>query len=365
MTVPTTTRPAGRRTRLLDVALDRAALLTTPLLPDDYLGLLNPLWTGRELRARVEQLRPEAAGAATLVLQPGRGWRGHTAGQWIRVGVDIDGVLHWRSYSLTTPPRTDGTIRITVKPTADGFVSRHLVHHTPPGTVLRLQPAAGEFTLPTRPTGPLLLLTAGSGITPVMGMLRFLVEQGPLPDVVALHCARDAGDVIFGAELRDLDRAQPGLRLVQWQTGRRGRLTPADLDFEVPDWRNRETWACGPAGLLDALEEHWAAADLRDRLHTERFQPKLAAGTGVGGTVTLQRTGRTVKANASTTLLDAGESAGALMPSGCRMGICFSCVVPLLSGRIRDVRTGEVHGEEGDLVQTCINTAAGPTCLDV
>jgi stearoyl-CoA 9-desaturase NADPH oxidoreductase len=363
MTAPVTS-PAARTVGLLAAALDRARLITTPLLPDDYLGLVDPLLNGRTLRARVEDVRPEASGAATLVLRPGRGWRPHAAGQWVRVGVEIDGVLHRRSYSLTCPPREDGTIRVTVKPVADGFVSSHLVRRTPPGTVLRLDQAAGDFVLPTPCTGPLLFVTGGSGITPVMGMLRSLAAQGDLWDAVLLHSALNADDVIFGAELRGLAARVPGFRLLERHTDVDGLLSPIELDRLVPDWRARETWACGPAGLLDAVEDHYEAAGLRDRLHTERFRPKLLAGAGDGGSVAFSRSGTTTDVDGSTALLDAGEDAGVLLPSGCRMGICFGCVVPLRSGSVRDLRTGRVHGDEGDLVQTCISTAAGACELD-
>jgi ferredoxin-NADP reductase len=235
-----------------------------------------------------------------------------------------------------------------------------------PGTVLRLDQAAGEFVLPAARTAPLLFVTAGSGITPVMGMLRALVEQGDLPDAVLVHSAPAAADVIFGEELRALDAQHARFTLVEHHTDEAGFLTTADLAALVPDWQERETWACGPAGLLDALEQHWTTGGVPERLHTERFTPLLLAGTsGDGGTAVFARTGTTVAADGATPLLDAGEDAGVLMPSGCRMGICFSCVVPLLEGRVRDLRTGEVHGQPGDLVQTCVSAAAGPVSLDL
>ena len=107
-----------------------------------------------------------------------------------------------------------------------------------------------------------------------------------------------------------------------------------------PTWPSAQTWACGPTGMLDALEEHWTERGIADRLHTERFRPAVVVA-GEGGTVTFARTGTTVEADGATPMLDAGEDAGVLMPSGCRMGICFGCVVPLRAGAVRDLRTGE------------------------
>lgn len=341
---------------LLDMIVRRGTALTTPFLPDDYLALLNPLWSSRELRGLVVDVRPEAAGAATLTIRPGRGWAAHAAGQWVGVGVEVDGVRHWRSYSLTGPVREDGLITITVKEM--GRVSRHLVRRAHAGTVLFLKPAAGDFVLPAAPTRAPLFLTAGSGITPVMGMLR----SRRMTHAVHLHSARTRDHVIFGTELRGY-----GHRFLERHTATDGVLVMAELDQLVPDWRNRETWVCGPAGLLSAAADHWAAAGLSHLLHVEHFTPvSYADPDATGGQVSYGRTGRTADTTAtpSTTLLDAGEAAGVLMPSGCRMGICFGCVVPLLSGQVRDQRTGAVHGEPGDLVQTCISSPAGPCALD-
>jgi stearoyl-CoA 9-desaturase NADPH oxidoreductase len=352
----------GRLARLVGTA---AQLVSYPLRPSDLLGVLDPLQGGRGLRGRVERVEPEAAGAVTLVLRPGRGWQGHRAGQWLRVGTEIDGVLHWRSYSITCPPQQDGLVTITVKPVADGFVS-HALARTAVGTLLRLEQAAGEFVLPDRVDGPVLFVTGGSGVTPVMGMLRSLALRGRLPDVVLVHSALTRDQVIFGEELRALAGAHERFRLVERHTDVDGVLTLPLLADLVPDWAGRETWACGPAGMLDALEEHWEGAGLAERLHTERFAPKVVVGDDVqGGSVAFARTGRTVLAPGATPLLDAGEAAGVIMPSGCRMGICYGCVAPLLRGQVRDLRTGDVHGEEGDLVQTCVSAAAGAVELDL
>ncbi|MCW2606975.1 MAG: stearoyl-CoA 9-desaturase [Frankiales bacterium] len=351
------------RPPLRDRLLRVARAVSTPLLPDDYLALVDPLRGSVDLRARVEQVLPEAGGAVTLVLRPGPGWSGHRAGQWLRLGVSIDGVLQWRSYSLTTPPRPDGTVAVTVKPVVDGFVSVHLAREVRPGQVLRLAQAAGEFVLPDPLPERLLMVTAGSGLTPVMGMLRELADAGPLPDVVLLHSALTREDVLFGEELRALAAAHPRFTLLERHTDTGGLLHVDELDTLVPDWRDRAAWACGPAGLLDALEQHWSAAGLA--LSTERFAPVLApVADGEGGTVSFARGGTVAEADGSTALLDAGEAAGVLLPSGCRMGICFGCVVPLLSGTVRDLRTGEVHGEPGDLVQTCVSAPAGDVTLD-
>lgn len=336
-------------------------MVTTPLLPSDYLDLVSPLRAGAELRGRIEAVHPETGDAATVVIRPGRGWRGHQAGQYVRIGVDVDGRRLWRAYSITSPTdRRDGRITITVKAIPDGKVSNHLVRRATPGTLIQLDQSTGDFVLPQTTPAKVLYLTAGSGITPVMGMLR---DTG-FDDAVMVHCAPQPQDVLFRNELQGLV-ADGKLRLTEVHTATDGRLDIARLGELVPDWAERETWACGPAGLLDAAEEHWTGHGVRDRLHTERFRPRVVVGTGDGGEVTFSATGKTVDADGATPLLDIGEEAGVLMPSGCRIGICFGCVTPLKAGAVRDLRTGEItEAEPGVLIQTCVSAAAGPCDIE-
>src|SRR3954447_8588527 len=365
---PAAARAAGRRALAALTTVAQSAV--TPLVPADYLDLVAPLRSGADLRGRVVAVRRETRDAVTVVIRPGRAWAGHVPGQYIRIGIDVDGVRRWRAYSLTCPPSgalgTAGLLSITVKAITDGTVSRHVMSQLRPGTLVHLDQAAGDFTLGGH-RGPVLFVTAGSGITPVMGMLRsHLRERGDLDDVVLVHSAPTVDDVVFGAELREL-HAAGALRLVERHNEAEGILTPAELDALVPDWRGREAWACGPTAMLDAFESHYADAGLPGRLHTERFRPALAA-VGEGGTVTFARSGTVVEADGSTTLLDAGEDAGVLMPSGCRMGICFGCVVGLREGAVRDLRSGDVTTavpEDGIRIQTCVSAAAGACDIDL
>ncbi|MGN0064360.1 MAG: ferredoxin reductase [Nocardioides sp.] len=365
------TRAAGLRHRLVRAA--EAA--TTPLLPADYLDLFAPLRSGAELRGRIVSVHPETADAATIVIKPGADWAGHVPGQYTRIGIDVDGVRQWRAYSLTHGPRADGNISITVKAVPDGVVSNHLVHHCPVGSIVHLEQAAGEFVLPDPSGGRFLMVTAGSGVTPVIGMLRNLfpvAESGALRlprskdfDIVVVHVAPSEPDSIFLRDLQALDAA--GLiTLVARYDDTHGILDVADLEQLVPDLHDRTTLACGPAGLLDALAAFHEAAGvdlLVEQFRTARVEP------GEGGTLHFAKGGQDLAVDGSTTILDAAEDAGILMRSGCRMGICMGCLVPMTEGTVRDLRNGElttaVPGESGAVkVQTCINAAAGPCHFD-
>ncbi|KUH81307.1 MULTISPECIES: ferredoxin reductase [unclassified Mycobacterium] len=343
-----------------------AGRITTPLLPDDYLKLANPLWSARELRGRVLDVRRETEDSATLVIKPGWGFTfDYRPGQYIGIGVQIEGRWRWRSYSLTsTPSRTTRTITITVKAMPEGFLSTHLVEGLAPGTIVRLAAPQGNFVMPDPAPAKVLFLTGGSGITPVMSMLRTLARRDQITDIVHLHSAPTESEVMFAGELGELARAHDGYELRLRSTRTQGRLDVSRLDDQVPDWRERQTWACGPAGMLDAAQRAWSAAGLEDRLHLERFAVSKAAVHGQGGTVEFARSGKTVTVDAATPLMDAGEQVGIRMPFGCRMGICQSCVVGLVEGHVRDLRTGDER-EPGSRIQTCISAASGDCVLDV
>ena len=349
-----------------------AGRITTPLLPDDYLRLANPLWSARELRGRILDIRRETADSATLVIKPGWGFEfDYQPGQYIGIGVPVDGRWRWRSYSLTSSPVTSKsarTITITVKAMPEGFLSTHLVIGVAPGTIVRLAAPQGNFVMPDPAPPSVLFLTGGSGITPVMSMLRTLVRRDQVTDVLHIHSAPTESDVMFATELEQLARDHRGYRITVRTTRTQGRLDLRRLAEEVPDWRERETWACGPQGMLDAAERVWADAGIATRLHLERFavtrRPARAGDIELGGTVTFARSGKTVTADAATSLMDAGENAGVQMPFGCRMGICQSCVVSLVDGHVRDLRSGVEH-EPGTRVQTCISAASGDCVLDV
>jgi len=336
--------------------------------PGDVLDLFHPLRRGTDLRARIVAVHAETADAATIELKPGKDWAGHVPGQYIRIGIDVGGRRHWRAYSLTHGPRADRHISITVKAVPGGVVSEFLVHRAKPGTLVHLEQAAGEFVL-DEAHHKLLFVTAGSGITPVIGMLRNLfpvTDSGVLHghdrdlDITVVHLAPSEPQTIFRRNLAELGESG-AIRLVPRYDDVHGVFDVATLGELVPDLADRTTYACGPHGLLDALEAHHAELGLP--LFTEQFR----AGTvepGEGGTLTIAD--RTLELDGATPILDAAEDAGLIMPSGCRMGICMGCILPLKEGAVRDLRTGDVTvavpGETpstGLPIQTCISAAAG------
>ena len=342
---------------------------TSPLLPDDYLELINPLWSSREMRGRIERVERETSSAVTVLIKPGWEWPGHQPGQYVRLGIEVDGVHHWRAYSLTSEPgRRDGCIAITPKLVEGGKVSPFLFGRVRPGTIVRLGGVEGTFVLPDPLPRQLLFISAGSGITPIMSMLRGLAARERVPDVVHVHSARTAEAVIFARELDELQARHPGYRLRLRLSGRQGRVTADQLDELCPDWPRRETFLCGPAGLLEVVSERYDRENLREHLHMEHFQPDTRVGDGERG-----GGGRRFASARADRGLERWRAAD---PRGWRAGgrepslrLPYGDLPHVRgaarSGQVRDLRTGRVHGQAGEMLRTCINAPEGAVEIDL
>lgn len=339
---------------------DLAGLVATPLVPSHYIALVRPLAATHARKARIEEVCYETVDTRTLVLRPGRGWRRHRPGQHVRIGVAIDGRIFTRTYSISSSPeRRDGCITITVKAQPGGRVSTALVREAAAGQYLSIGLPEGDFVLPDPVPTRIAFITAGSGITPIASMVRTLALRGAMPDVVHLHYAKHDRDVIFGDELRELAAAHPSYRFVPRYTQHDPRrFSREQLDELIPDWRDREAWACGPASLLDSAMACYAEAGRT--LHIERFTAALAPvpADAVGGRVRFAATNTEAHGDGHTPLLRVAEQAGVNAPHGCRMGICHTCDTTLLRGCVRDLRTGERIDEPGARVQVCVCAAA-------
>jgi ferredoxin-NADP reductase len=343
-------------------------LIATPLTVSHYIELVNPLWVSHNLQAQVVDVWDETKNSRTLTLRPGRNWRTHRAGQHIRVGVPIDGKQFTRTYSISSAPeRRDGCITITVKALNGGRMSNHLVRHVKKGAYLPIGLPQGDFVLPQAAPVLPLFITAGSGITPIMSMLRNYAVVGNVPNIVHMHYAPHSYDVIFGKELKQYAKKYPELyhyfpiftRELGESTSSERYFNLQQIEAHCPDWREREVWACGPQSLLDSLEKFFKENDREQHLHTERFLAPKAKLTGdeKGGQVTYNN--HTISASGTAPLLRVFEDAGMNPEHGCRMGICRSCDRTLKTGSVRDLRTGTIIDEPGSVVQICICAAAG------
>lgn len=371
----------GRNTMVIDSFLNSPRKLTrgvlgsrlveslvTPNPVERYIGMIDPVWSRRDVRAKILEVERQTPRSVTLRLEPNSNWGGFEPGQHVGLTVEINGRLTTRFYSPASAP-SDDHLELTITAHPEGKVSQHLVVNAAAGMVVGLSPAEGEFVLPTDRQLPILLISGGSGITPVMSMLRTLCADGHDEPITFLHFARTQEDALYAGELNELSEQHPNLNVVtvftRDGTGPR-HLTRAKLKAIYPDYRDAEAWVCGPNALVDAAEALWEKDKITAQLHSEPFtlpEPKIVADDATGS-VRFKRSGVEVENDGQSLLIQA--EAGHLSPkNGCRMGICHTCVCRVESGTVRHVRTGEVKTLNNELVQICVNAPVGDIEIDL
>lgn len=356
-------RPRGLR-RLIHACV-------APSVFDFWAQRLDRTWTWDRPLARIVERRAESRDAVTLVLRPNRHWRGFRAGQHVNVSAEIDGTSVTRSYSLSAAPRADGLLAITVKRVEGGKLSTHLFDNACVGDVLHIGPAFGEMTWPDAHDAGWLLLAAGSGITPLMALVREHAARGMPAPVTLLYWARTREELCFADELLALADAHPEfavhcLLTREGEAGAEpaGRLDAAQLSALVPDAAQRRVYACGPSGFVDtarALLEGSARS-----FHAEAFTPPARSFEDSGeAVVTLQRSGRTLTVPRGQSLLTALEAQGIKPASGCRMGICNTCACGKSAGSVRHLPSGDLSHEPTLALKLCTHSAATDLELDL
>ena len=329
-----------------------------------------PVWDPAEDDAFVcHAVRSVAPGVKTVVLAPNQASMiRFEAGQHVTIEFDVDGSPVDRCYTIASPPTRPASIAITVKRTEDGAVSRWLHDGgIVPGSVVRIGEPRGDFTLAAHPSSAYLLLTAGTGITPALSMLRTLYDLGDTRDLVLLHSQRRLADVPYREELDWMARHIPGLRIhylcsdttADTDTDHPhlvpGRLDPRTLSALVPDAAVREVFACGPESYREVARAATAAAGCTpDRFHEESFtfeQQQVAevvtAPVAPGGfQVELRHHGMTIECAPDMTVLDAAAAAGLTLPSSCAQGLCGTCKSTLISGDVDMRHNGGIRPRE-------------------
>ncbi len=354
------------------------AALTSPHGVDRYLEQINPMWAATEVRARVVDIAQETSGenpVATITMQPTNTWRGHRAGQYVQVGVEINGARRTtRCFSISSPESNPGEqFSITVRAHQEEKpgqqrVSKFLVCEAQPGQILHLSQAQGEFTLNESPATPtnneLLMISGGSGITPVMSQIRTLLRDGydgraNRKKVTFLHYARSPEDQIFAEELNQISWQDNGID-VHLRHGDEF-FSAESLARLVPNYRDTDTWACGPAPMMALVTEAYEGSP---RLRTEFFKtPSISTGSAEGE-MAFTRTG-TSATNTGAPILEQAEEQGLTPEYGCRMGICFTCVSRKTEGTVRNVVTGEESSLPDEDIRICVSAPVGDCAIDL
>lgn len=349
------------------------AALASPHGVDHYLSRMNPMWAAHDVRARVVAVHRETdtpgAPVATLTLQPTSTWRGHRAGQYVQVGLDLPGSARrmTRCFSISSAASGSGEdFTLTIRSHAEGQVSKYLVD-AEPGQIVHLSQAQGQFTLPVSPAtpgiDPLLFITGGSGITPAMSMVRTLLRDGydgrAGRPVTFVHYARSEDDQIYAEELGRIAEDDNDVTVHL----RYGDAVFSEFELRrlVPGYRDTDTWACGPAGMIDLVR---AAYDESPRLRLEFFKPPSTAGGSADGDLVFAGSDQQV-ANSGAPILEQAEQLGLEPEFGCRMGICFSCTTRKSEGTVRNVLSGVESSLPDEDIQICVSAPVGDCVVDL
>jgi len=366
---PRTALNTGLR-RLLGSRL--VATLTYPHGVDRYLEQFDPTWSLHEVRATITAVRYLTADSVTLTLKPNANWQGFRAGQFVRLTVEINGVRRTRCYSpANSVHAADGQVELTIKAHATGFVSKYLREQAATGTVVTLSQADGVFALPEARPDRVLLISGGSGITPVMAMLRTLLDEGHQGRITFLHYCNSALDMIYATELAMIAVQHPNVELIRCYAKEsggelQGWFSREQLARAVPDYAEASAFLCGPPAMMQAVEQVWSEDGIGGHLALERFTaaPVVIDSGSTEGDVRFARSER-LAANNGDTLLNQAEAAGLRPESGCRMGICKACTCRKTSGQVRDIRNGQLSDVGEEDIQICVSVPVGTVTLDL
>lgn len=333
---------------------------------DTLLRACNRGWSLRRVYARVEARQWVADDMLELRLRPNAHWRGARPGQHLQLFIEHDGVRHSRSYSLTRVAE-DGCLEFAVKLQPGGRISAFLLHQLCVGDVLELGAPDGDLSWPADDRG-VLLLAAGSGLTPLLGLLREALARGYSGPVTLLHYVRQRGQKAFVVGLEALARQYPNLEL-RWalsgDAALDGELSGRFQRDHVADLDGRHVLACGPGGFVESVRQALGASSRS--LQVESFSPPSWDENAPAMTVNLRfaRSALEVSGDSRRSLLEQAEASGLRPLHGCRQGVCTRCTCTLVSGCVRDLRSGELFSEPGQPIRICVSAPQGDLTVDL
>ncbi|MBP5856244.1 hybrid-cluster NAD(P)-dependent oxidoreductase [Marivibrio halodurans] len=317
-------------------------------------------------------------------------WFRYMPGQFITIELPIgDRARLMRTYTLSSSPSRPLSISITVKAQPDSVGSRWLLDNLKVGDRIKAYGPGGLFSFMMYPAERYLFIAAGSGVTPMMSMTRWLFDNGEHSDIALVNCARRPSELLFANELRRMAQRVPDIKLsfvveeddpyAAW-AGYRGRMNQLMLELMAPDYMEREIFCCGPEPFMKTVRDvlNLAGFDMA-HYHEESFHapirtedqvpthddvvPNEAAGAGIR----FAMSDVTARCRETDTILDVAKAQGLNIPSACRFGVCGTCKVRKLSGEAHMVHNGGISDREiaAGFILACCSTPIGQLEIDI
>ncbi|WP_047463531.1 hybrid-cluster NAD(P)-dependent oxidoreductase [Rhizobium rhizogenes] len=348
----------------------------TVSLRHQHLDQMKP-WSDRQHLLECLSATPEAPDVMTFTFRSDKdNWFRYLPGQFVTLELPAAAEPVMRTYTLSSTPSRPFSVAITVKAQKDSIGTRWMFENLKPGMRVKAFGPLGDFSHIRHPGEKYLFVSAGSGITPMMAMTRYMADTAPLSDITFINCSRSPADIIFRSELEYLARFMPNLDLgfivegcgrTDLWSGLKGRIDKAKIGLLAPDFMDRTIFCCGPEIFMDAVRSMLVAHGFdMARFHQESFQPAQAttplaevsddAPTEAATSISFTMAGKDVPCAPGQTILQAARGAGVRIGAACESGLCGTCRVLKLSGEVEMSHNGGILDdeiEEGYILACC------------
>ena len=333
---------------------------------------------------------PETSDTATFTFRaPSGAFFDYQPGQFITLDLPVPGGNVQRTYTISSSPSRPLSISVTVKAQLGSIGTRWMLDHLRPGMQIKAFGPAGIFSFLRHEAPKYLMISAGSGITPMMSMTTWAWDSGEMPDIVFVHAARSPSEIIFRQRLEGMADRVPGLQLRfsveegdpfrTWH-GYRGRLNQIMLGLMAPDYLDREVFCCGPEPFMQAVRDMLIALGYdMDKYHQESFGAPVRNEAEApvlddvipdedsAAQITFAASGITAKCNETDTVLSIAKASGLNIPSGCTFGLCGTCKIRKTAGEVHMVHNGGITDDDiaEGYILACCSHPIGAVSVDV
>jgi ferredoxin-NADP reductase len=344
----------------------------------NFKGFFEPIiqlvfsgWSASGYRAKVITVRDETESVYSLVLKVSKRWIGFKPGQYVEITCIQDGARISRTFSISSPRKLfthKRIIELSIRKQENGRITPWIYETFKTGQIITLSQAKGDFTIPSL-TKPLLFIAGGSGITPFRSILAEYVNANYLADVKLMYYAQN-NDHLFSQELQKLQDEHSKIKIALINTKDFGHINIDHLNQHCDDFKKRETFICGPAGMIQASEELLLSNGVdKTKINHEYFGPAAIGKLDIetNGIVKFIQSSKKTQFfhDAPKTLLELAESLGLKPITGCRAGICHQCVCKKQQGTVFNTLTKKFSDTGTQDIQLCVSVPVGDVNLNL